>query len=403
MKLFTKFIIIIVTTNLIVLSFVGFLFILFEAKTYAVETLFSILGIMIVATLSVLGLIYYKLIKPIKALTIFSRQVALGIDNKKVVIKGNDEMAQMANSLNKMTENLAASGRHIHDIIVAMPIGLVVTDDEGTIKSVNQPFLKILNVNLKKNFKKKSIFDFFDFRNEEENRSFKRMLEGKKISEYRIYAIRDDGSKVLVNVSSNALFDDNNLVDSVIFTVKETGAITDYAKERLAQVAPILHQAAMGNFSQTITLPEGEDEFTEHFVSINLMIEDLNSLMKQLKSKQLEQQKQNDELEKTSKELEEIKSNLEEKVIDRTKELELTKKELEMKVEERTKELKHLNANLEKEVAKRTAELQDKVSELERFNKFAVGRELKMVELKSMVAKLDQELSNALKKVRDNQ
>ncbi|MDD4412573.1 MAG: PAS domain-containing protein [Patescibacteria group bacterium] len=403
MKLFTKFIVIIVTTNLIVLSFVGFLFIFFEAKAYAVETFFSILGIMIIATLVVLGLIYYKLIKPIKALTIFSRQVALGIDNKKVVIKGNDEMAQMANSLNKMTENLAASGRHIHDIIVAMPIGLVVTDDEGIIKSVNQPFLKIINIDPKKNFKKKSIFDFFDFKNEEENRSFKIMLDGKKISEYRIYAIKNDGSKVSVNVSSNALFDDNGLVDSIIFTIKETDAITDYAKERLAQVAPILHQTAMGNFSQTIPLPEGEDEFTEHFVSINLMIEDLNSLMKQLKSKQLEQQKQNDELEKTSKELEEAKSNLEEKVVDRTKELELAKKDLELKVGERTKELKRLNANLEKEVAKRTAELQDKVSELERFNKFAVGRELKMVELKNMIIKLNQELSNALKRVRDNQ
>ena len=42
----------------------------------------------------------------------------------------------------------------------------------------------------------------------------------------------------------------------------------------------------------------------------------------------------------------------------------------------------------EKIVEERTEELQEKVRELERFNKLAVGRELKMIELKNEIKKL---------------
>ncbi len=50
-------------------------------------------------------------------------------------------------------------------------------------------------------------------------------------------------------------------------------------------------------------------------------------------------------------------------------------------------ELEEIVANLDEEVKKRTEELQEKVKELEKFRKFAVGRELKMVELKKELKK----------------
>ena len=69
-------------------------------------------------------------------------------------------------------------------------------------------------------------------------------------------------------------------------------------------------------------------------------------------------------------------------------ELEKAKQSLEEQVAARTKELQELNKNLESEVAKRTKELETKLFELERFNKIAVDRELKMVELKKEIARL---------------
>ncbi len=58
------------------------------------------------------------------------------------------------------------------------------------------------------------------------------------------------------------------------------------------------------------------------------------------------------------------------------------------RLESRTKELVASKETLEDDVKRRTAELEEKIAELERFNRFVVGRELKMVELKKQLAAL---------------
>jgi len=98
-----------------------------------------------------------------------------------------------------------------------------------------------------------------------------------------------------------------------------------------------------------------------------------------------------DRLKERTRELEEIKSTLETKVRERTWELEEERASLEEKVTIRTEELKELVEKQEKIVEERTGELQEKVEELERFNRLAVGRELKMIELKNTIKKLGKE------------
>lgn len=102
-----------------------------------------------------------------------------------------------------------------------------------------------------------------------------------------------------------------------------------------------------------------------------------------------------EELKEMKVSLEEAKQGLEKEVESRTKELKATaealeesKTTLEIKVRARTQELKDLNENLDEQIRERTKELEKKVQELQKFREIAVGRELKMVELKKEIKKL---------------
>jgi len=69
------------------------------------------------------------------------------------------------------------------------------------------------------------------------------------------------------------------------------------------------------------------------------------------------------------------------------------KRSLEIRINARTRELKELTHSLDEQVKEKTKELQSKVRELEIINKVAVGRELKMIELKKEIKTLKDKLN----------
>jgi flavodoxin len=73
-------------------------------------------------------------------------------------------------------------------------------------------------------------------------------------------------------------------------------------------------------------------------------------------------------------------------------EIEEARMTLEIKIAARTRELKEVADSLEEKVQERTAELSNKIEELGFFNRLAVGRELKMVELKEQIKSLEGQL-----------
>jgi len=81
-----------------------------------------------------------------------------------------------------------------------------------------------------------------------------------------------------------------------------------------------------------------------------------------------------------------------ERVMKAYQEEEEARKVLEIKVRARTRELEELAEKREEIIEERTKELQRKIKELEKFQKVAVGRELKMVEIKEEIKELKKEL-----------
>ena len=79
------------------------------------------------------------------------------------------------------------------------------------------------------------------------------------------------------------------------------------------------------------------------------------------------------------------------------KELEESKAIWERETEIRTKETRDLTENFD-QVKQKEAELQEKIGELEIVRKLAIGRELKMIQLKQEIKKLEEELEKCQKR-----
>ena len=138
-----------------------------------------------------------------------------------------------------------------------------------------------------------------------------------------------------------------------------------------------------------------EDQVRERTLQLQAKIEEMEKFQKELDRSAKLLVRRDFELmqtkEKREIELEELREKTTQ-IEEARRALEEANEVLEVRVAARTREWQSLAANLEVQVKERTKEMQDKVRELEKFNSLAIGRELKMVELKREIKELKEEL-----------
>lgn len=117
---------------------------------------------------------------------------------------------------------------------------------------------------------------------------------------------------------------------------KELKEYRKYVKKRLSELTPILQEAAIGDFLHKIIIPSEEDEFSELYVGLNLMMEDLKELDETRKKTEEERGKTEEERQKRLVELERWRQL--------TTERELKMVELKKEIEGLTEEIERLKA-----------------------------------------------------------
>ncbi|MEA2005497.1 MAG: histidine kinase dimerization/phosphoacceptor domain -containing protein [Acidobacteriota bacterium] len=211
-------------------------------KTMGVLAIFGIISTSILIT------VFFKftLGKPVNYLTRGIERISGGDLKYKVSIKSNDEFGELAASFNKMAKDLSTtlvSKEYVDNILRSMVNSLIVTDAEGTIKTVNSATLDLLG------YKREEIIGqsacmLFERNTEEgkergnlenENSVFKKkilkkLIENEIASNFETNYLTKDGKMIPVILSGSVMKDKEGKLVNIVCIAND---ISDRKKAEL--------------------------------------------------------------------------------------------------------------------------------------------------------------------------
>ncbi|MDE2021777.1 MAG: PAS domain S-box protein [Patescibacteria group bacterium] len=212
--------------------------------------------------------------------------------------------------------------------------GVIVFAPDGSITLVN-PHASLLLDRTNDELIGKNIDDIFPLELDSgkltpDERIVPTLFTAKKVfttpSDKTAYLVQRSNIKFPIFVSARSLLIENNLAGILVFrdisNEKELETYKKSTAKRLSELTPFLQRIATGDFSEMPRVPLEEDEFTELFVGLHLMTEDLQEAETQRKREQEEKIEAVRKIEEERRKLaEEYSKQLEKQVEEKTQEI----------------------------------------------------------------------------------
>ncbi|MBI5674765.1 MAG: response regulator [Nitrospirae bacterium] len=240
------------------------------------ELLLWSLGISAISFLFSIVLVSFfarKITSPLEKLNEATKDIGKGILSKKISIDTSDEIGQLGDAFNKMTEKLSAtlvSKSHLDDILESIADIMVILDAEGRIMKVNNAAVSVLGYS-----KEELIGSEFGMlcgkeRREEKQADFFSLLLDTGIVRGYETSCETKGHDLIPSIlSGSVLKDDNGDITDIIIIAKDItdrksveAALMD-TREKLEKDRANLHHA-LDTFSQVINEVEAKKGFAAH-------------------------------------------------------------------------------------------------------------------------------------------
>ncbi len=191
---------------------------------------------------AILGLIVSQMItRPISEMRKQAVAMSKGHYNRSARIFGNDEIGQLAMTFNSLSRKLQdaqsttdAEKRKLASILSNMSDGVIATDRKGRVILINDPALKMLNVNSEDEVLSKPLTQLLDI---EEEFSFEALLDR---NESLILDYSEKGEKYFLRALFSAIQRETGFVNgliTVLHDITEQEKIEDDRKEFVANVS----------------------------------------------------------------------------------------------------------------------------------------------------------------------
>ncbi len=161
---------------------------------------------------------------PVKKITAATKKVAEGDLVTRLTIERNDEIGVLADSFNKMTENLqktTISKNYVDNIIGSMINSLIVLDTDAVIRRVNKATCDLLGYDEKelvgKDITTSILSGGIIFRDV----GFQKLLSGKQLDNLEVEYIEKNGGKVPMLLSAGILRNSSGEIEGLVVIARD--------------------------------------------------------------------------------------------------------------------------------------------------------------------------------------